>query len=194
MPTGSATPFGRPARSGKRGCMITEVQTGDLRATRAGDATSVLVAGEETAGRFALVETRERRDAIPPCHVHAHEDEIVYVLEGHVVFAVGDETLDAPAGTCVLLPRGGEHTFRVESPDARLLVLVAPTGLEGYYRELDRPDARAGVAPGVERLVATAARYGIAITGPPPATGASPGAVPDHHSPAPALGPSASAG
>ena len=171
-----------------------EVRTGGPRAVPAGAATSVLVAGEETAGRFALVETRERRDAIPPCHVHAREDELVYVLEGHVVFAVGDETVDAPAGTCVLLPRGGEHTFRVESAEARLLVLVTPAGLEGYYRELDRPDARAGVAPGIERLVATAARYGVAITGPPPATGASPGPAPGHHSAAPTLGPSAFAG
>ena len=185
-----ARPSGRPARSGKRGCMITEVRTGELRATLAGDAASVLVAGEETAGRFALVETRERRDASPPCHVHAHEDEIVYVLEGHLVFAVGDETLDAPAGTCVVLPRGSEHTFRVETAEARLLVLITPAGLEGYYRELDQPDARAGVAPGVERMVATAARYGIAITGPPPTTAASPGAVPGHHSSAPRLAPS----
>ncbi len=169
---------------------MTEVQTGELRAVRTGDATSVLVAGEEIAGRFALVETRERRDASPPCHVHAHEDEIVYVLEGHVVFAVGDETLDAPAGTCVLLPRGGEHTFRVESAEARLLVLVTPAGLEGYYRELDRPDARSGVAPGVERLVATAARYGVAITGPPPTTVASPEVAPGHHPAATKLTPS----
>ncbi len=83
-----------------------------------------------------------------------------------MTFVIGDEALDAPAGTCVFLPRGVEHTFRVSSPEARLLALVAPAGLEGYYRELDRPDARASGAPEVERLVATAARYGVAITGP----------------------------
>ena len=171
---------------------MTEVRTGELRAPRAGDATSVLVAGEETGGRFALIEVQERRGAIPPRHVHTREDEIVYVLEGHVIFVAGDEILDAPAGTCVLLPRGGEHTFRIESAEARLLVLVTPAGLEGYYRELDRPDARAGEAPGVERLGATAARYGMAITGPPPTAGARLESGPTGRSTAPALGPCAS--
>lgn len=141
-------------------------RTGGPRAARAGSAAAILVAGAETGGRFALVELRERGGAGPPRHLHAHEDEVVYVLAGRVTVHAGDAALDAPAGTCVLLPRGGEHSYRVESAEARLLVLVAPAGLEGYYAELDRPDARASGAPAVERLVATAARYGVAITGP----------------------------
>lgn len=136
------------------------------RVARSGDATSVLVAGEETGGRLAIVELRERRGAGPPHHVHAREDEVVYVLEGRVTFRAGGQSLDCPAGTCLLLPRGGEHTFRVVSAEARLLVLATPAGIEGCYRELGGPDTDRGGAPEVERLVATAARYGVTITGP----------------------------
>ena len=153
----------RKAGAGRAGCEDT------LR--RQGTLLGVPVAGEETGGRFALVETRQQRGDGPPRHVHTREDEVVYVLEGRLTVYLGEEPLDAPAGTCVLLPRGGEHTYRVESEEARLLVFLLPAGLEGCYRELDQAARAADGAPDkgshqVERLVATAARYGVEITGP----------------------------
>ena len=137
-----------------------------------GSVVNLLVTGEETAGRFAVVETRERRGAEPPRHVHTREDELVYVLEGEVTFYAGGERIACPAGACLLLPRGCEHTFVVESGEARLLVLLLPAGLEGYYRELSRPGEQGGEPAqdgrlDVERLVTVAARYGVEITGPP---------------------------
>ena len=131
----------------------------------------VLLTAEDTGGRFALVETRERSGAEPPRHLHNYEDEVVIVLEGRVCFYVGGKLLDCPAGSYVYLPRGFEHSFTVESREARLLVMVSPPGLEGYYDELSRrsedEDAtRAGGMQDVERLVTIAARYGVAITGP----------------------------
>ena len=136
-----------------------------------GTAVRVPVAGEETGGCFALVETRARRGEGPPRHVHTREDEVVYVLEGRLIIYRAEERVDAPAGACVLLPRGGEHTYRVESEEARLLIFLMPAGLEGCYRELDWAAETPDGAPGegshrVERLVATAARYGVEITEP----------------------------
>ena len=134
----------------------------------------VVVSGDETGGRFALVETLTRRGAEPPLHLHSREDELVYVLAGRVTFCQGDQDLRCGPGDGVLLLRGCEHTYRVESGEARLLVLLVPAGLEGLYRELGVPtDGCQG--PGAvdgrqdfERLVTVAARYGVAITGPPP--------------------------
>ncbi len=131
----------------------------------------LLLTAEDTGGRFAIVETRERSGAEPPRHVHNREDEVVVVLEGRVCFYAGGKLLDRPAGTCLYLPRGCEHSFTVESQEARLLVMVSPPGLEGYYRELSRgPEAEdattAGGMQDIERLVTVAARYGVAITGP----------------------------
>ena len=138
------------------------------------DPVRVVVSGDETGGRFALVETLERRGAEPPLHLPSREDELVYVLAGRVTFCRGDQDLRCGPGDGVLLPRGCEHGFRVASGEARLLVLLVPAGLEGYYRELGVPtDGRQGQGAvdgrqDFERLVTVAARYGVEITGPPP--------------------------
>jgi hypothetical protein len=63
------------------------------------------------------------------------------------------------------LPRGSQHRFSVESAEARLLVMLAPAGIEGWLRDLRLPDTPAEPNT-IERLVSTAARYGVAITGP----------------------------
>lgn len=134
-------------------------------ATLDGSRWTVLVSGEDTGRRFAVVETFACRGAEPPRHMHSREDEFVYVLEGRVTFCRDGEPFDGPAGAWLFLPRGSEHTFAVESAYARLLVIVAPAGLEDSLDELDQ-SAPAADLLSVERLVAAAARYGVAITGP----------------------------
>lgn len=127
-----------------------------------------LVDGAQTGGRVALVEFRVGSGQEPPLHMHRWEDEIIYMLEGEVTFYIGGEPCEVPAGTCLLLPRGVEHCYRVESGEVRLLVVVAPAGIEGLYAELDGLEA--GGRTDLERLVTVAARYGVTIIGPAPAT------------------------
>ena len=132
-------------------------------ATPAGNQRVVLVAGDQTDGRFAVFESHERRGSEPPRHVHSREDELVCVLEGHVTFDVDGERVDGTTGTWQFLPRGKEHAFEVETEEARLLVFLSPAGLEGYLRELGQPDDADADQQVVERLVTTAARYGVSI-------------------------------
>jgi quercetin dioxygenase-like cupin family protein len=124
---------------------------------------SILVAGEETGGRFALVEMVEERGAEPPRHLHHWEDETLYVLEGSLSVWVAGRWVEAPVGAAVFLERGVEHALAVAAEGARVLSFFAPAGFEGFYRELG-----ATSAPDVERHVATAARYGCEIVGPAP--------------------------
>ena len=91
----------------------------------------------------------------------------MYVLEGELTFYVGEEVHRAWPGSCLVLPKGIEHSYVVESGLARLLVAVTPAGLEGLLAEVTRTD-RADV----ERLITVAARYGITITGPAPESAA----------------------
>jgi quercetin dioxygenase-like cupin family protein len=121
----------------------------------------VLLAGAQTGGRVAVIELRLHRDTPAPRHTHAREDEVVYVLDGHLTFNLDSTLVDAPSGSCLILPRNSEHSCRVVSNDARLLVIATPAGLEDFYREVGTP----GSLP-VEQLVTTAACYGITITGP----------------------------
>ena len=127
-----------------------------------GPRATVLLAGEETRGAFALVETLEVRGAEPPRHIHYGEDEALYVLEGSLDVWLAGGWVEAPAGAGVFVPRGVEHAFLVATGRARVLSWVAPAGFEGFYREMG------ALRSEVERLVAAAARYGCEITGPAP--------------------------
>lgn len=140
--------------------------TADTHGGEARRATT-LVRGEATGGRLAVVELREVRGHEPPRHLHAGEDEVVYVLEGELTVYVGEAVQRAAAGTCLFLPRGTDHGYAVESTVARLLVVLAPGGGEGFVGEVDSSSG----GEGVEWLIATAARYGVAITGPAPPVG-----------------------
>ncbi len=136
-----------------------------MTANPTGSEWTVLVAGEQTGGRIAVIETRARRGATSPCHVHSREDEVICVIDGRVTLDREGERLDAAGGTCVYLPRGSEHGFRVESDEARLLVLLAPAGLERSLDGMPRASEPGTDGQLVERLVTAAARYGVTITG-----------------------------
>lgn len=129
------------------------------------DMPNLLVTGDQTQGRFALVETVARHTDETPLHSHSQEDELIYVLNGDVTFYVDGIRLERPAGSCVLLPKGSEHSYSIESEEARLLVLLMPAGLEGYYQEVDE---FAGADQDIDRLITVSARYGVYITGPGP--------------------------
>jgi quercetin dioxygenase-like cupin family protein len=97
-----------------------------------------LLKGEDTDGRFALVEHPIAPHALAgPMHVHAHEDEYSYVLEGEVGFQVGDEVFSAGPGQLVAKPRGIWHGFwNAGDKPARVLELISPAGFENYFVEL----------------------------------------------------------
>lgn len=135
-----------------------------------------LATGEETGGRFALVEEVFQKGvtALPPLHVHSREEESFYVLEGEMTFFVGDEVIAAPTGTLVVMPRGVPHGYAMVSDRARLLNLVTPAGFEGMFRDLGEPAHDLGLPPvggppDRGRMLAATAAYGVEVVGPPPA-------------------------
>jgi quercetin dioxygenase-like cupin family protein len=71
-----------------------------------------------------------------PRHVHAHEDECFYVLDGTIEVECGDDSWKIPAGGFVFLPKGIPHAWDVIGTRARLLIITAPAGLEEFLREL----------------------------------------------------------
>jgi mannose-6-phosphate isomerase-like protein (cupin superfamily) len=79
----------------------------------------------------ALVEREAPHGAMPPLHVH-DEDETYRVLEGEVTWFIGHEVVPAGPGDVVVAPRGVPRAFRVESDDARWLVLTRVVSLERF--------------------------------------------------------------
>jgi mannose-6-phosphate isomerase-like protein (cupin superfamily) len=79
----------------------------------------------------ALVERTAPEGAMPPLY-RRDEAETYRVLEGEVLFFIGDEIVPAGPGDVVVAAVGAERAFRVESEDARWLVLTRVTSLELY--------------------------------------------------------------
>ena len=117
-----------------------------------------------TAGEgFALVEHPiAPRTLAAPMHVHEHEDEYSYVLEGEVGVQIGDEVRYARPGDLVVKPRGIPHAFwnRTDEP-ARLLEIISPGGFERYFAELAPLLPPQAAQPDFEALSALQARYGL---------------------------------
>jgi hypothetical protein len=67
-----------------------------------------------------------------------------------------------PAGTFLFGPRGVAHSFKnVGTTPARILIVAQPAGVEKFLEEISEL-ASAG-APGLDKVIALAARYGIEI-------------------------------
>lgn len=123
-------------------------------------------------GAATLIELTLPEGHMTPLHVH-DEDGSHYVLDGRVTFFVGDDVVEVERGSTVLAPRGIPHTFRVDSPGARMLVTGAR--FEEFVRAASRP-ADLPVLPHVDgpptpeqaaAFTGAAAENGIEILGPP---------------------------
>ena len=126
---------------------------------RFGDVEIVVKASADTTGgAFTIFEENDPVDT--PLHVHQHEDELFYVLEGEHVFQVGNQEFRAGPGGLVFAPRGVPHAQRRVVPRAgRVLVLTSPAGFEGFFRELAAAD-RAGRL-GAEAYASASKTYGV---------------------------------
>jgi quercetin dioxygenase-like cupin family protein len=133
-----------------------------------GSLMTFLATGEDTHGQFALIEAVAGRGNVPPPHIHHREDEVFYVLEGEVVVSVGDRTIKGTAGTMFFLPRDVPHSFTIESEQSRMLILLTPAGLEGWFKEFSVPAQAMTLPPAdepayseVQRMLETAPLYGL---------------------------------
>lgn len=128
--------------------------------------------GEETGGAFDVLEQTVPPGYAPPRHVHRHEDEAWYVIDGEATFWSGDLELIATRGAFVFLPKNVEHTFKVGASGARLLTLASPSGFARFVAAAGEEAGARIVPPAAAvdpvRLGEIAARFGIEITGPPP--------------------------
>jgi mannose-6-phosphate isomerase-like protein (cupin superfamily) len=135
-----------------------------------GDVYRFLATGVETDGKYTLWEALVPPGGGPPLHVHSREDEGFYILEGEITFTIDGERVVATAGMFANMPIGTPHAFKNESPKpARMLITVAPAGLEQMFFEVGVPlqegetNALPPTQEEVKRLVAMAPAYGVEI-------------------------------
>jgi quercetin dioxygenase-like cupin family protein len=105
---------------------------------------SVLLHGEEAGGQLSVTEIVVPPLAGPPLHAHDF-DEAFYVLEGELVFQVGEALVTKRAGELSFAPRNVAHALANHSDaPARYVLVCTPAGFERHWARL------AAEAAGVE--------------------------------------------
>ena len=136
----------------------------------AGDRYRFLAEGKTTDGAYGLFEATVPPGGGPPPHLHTREEEGFYVIAGTVTIHVDGQEFDAGPGSFVNMPKHSTHWFRNNSKqNVKLLILVAPGGMEQMFREVGTPvaDEHDTIVPfeedEKERLLQTAQKYGLEI-------------------------------
>ena len=131
----------------------------------AGGPARILARASETSGAITVVENIVGPGQGPPKHLHDAEDELFYVMSGHLHVLAGEETLEAPAGSLVFIAKQTPHVFQNTSTEpAKLLVLFTPAGMEGFFEGIAALPAG---PPDPQVMREIAAGVGMQVVGPP---------------------------
>lgn len=94
--------------------------------------TRMLARPDEVGDAYAVLEQFIPPGKRPPLHVHAHETEIFYIVQGRFQLSVGWERVQAGPDACLVGPRGIPHTFRNVGEDTGILHLTVLPGRFGH--------------------------------------------------------------
>jgi quercetin dioxygenase-like cupin family protein len=101
-----------------------------------GDTYTILVSGEDTAGRYTLIDMHIPPGGGPPPHRHDFE-ELFSVLEGEIEATFRGQKLRLGPGETINIPANAPHSFTNSgSAPARLLCLCTPAGQEQFFLEV----------------------------------------------------------
>ena len=79
-----------------------------------------------------------------PIHRHFRMDEAFYVLEGSGIFTLNDAQHPFWKGGTIFIPKNAWHGFANPDHELLLLWIMAPPGLDGFFRDTCSPP---GVPP-----------------------------------------------
>src|SRR5882672_12624359 len=112
-----------------------------------GDTYTILVTGDDTAGKYTLIDMHVPPGGGPPPHRHDFE-EMFTVLDGEVQVTFRGQTLIARAGETINVPANAPHAFtNASATPSRLLCLCAPSGQEEFFTLVGQPVATRTEAP-----------------------------------------------
>lgn len=121
------------------------------------------VSGKDTKdGLFALEQTFHHQGG-PPRHVHPHQDEWFFAIEGTFRFEIGERNYTLKAGDSILAPRNVPHVWAFAgSGTGRILVSFSPAGkMEAFF---DHIAASHSMPPQTPELWSA---YDMQLLGPP---------------------------
>src|SRR5947207_14580420 len=89
---------------------------------------TIKASGDKTGGALGLLDFKTPAGQTP-LHVHHHEDEGWYLLDGQISCTCGEETVTAAAAAFLWLPRDVPHRMRIGTEYHRLQI-ATPTQRE----------------------------------------------------------------
>jgi quercetin dioxygenase-like cupin family protein len=112
-----------------------------------GDTYTVTVTGDQTAGRFCVVDMHIPPGGGPPPHRHDFEETFI-VLEGEMVATFRGQKSIVRAGDTLHIPANAPHQFHNASASpVRLLCICSPAGQEKFFMEVGVPVATRTTPP-----------------------------------------------
>lgn len=123
-----------------------------------GDTYTILLSGDDTGGRFTLIDMYVPPGGGPPPHRHDFEETFI-VTEGQLDVTFRGTSRSAGSGTTINVPANAPHQFRNSAlQPARLLCICAPPGQEDFFAAVwDRVPGPASPPPSLD-AAAQAAR------------------------------------
>jgi quercetin dioxygenase-like cupin family protein len=106
-----------------------------------GDTYTILVSGQQTDGKYTLIDMHVPPGGGPPPHRHDFE-EMFTVLDGEVQVTFRGQATVARAGETINVPANAPHAFtNASGMPSRLLCLCAPAGQEEFFTLVGQPVA-----------------------------------------------------
>jgi quercetin dioxygenase-like cupin family protein len=123
------------------------------------------ISGKDTHDAMAVfVQTGLTPNGGPPLHIHPHQDEWFYILEGEYLFQVGEERHRMKAGDTIFLPKAVPHGFVQLTEKGSAIVTYQPAGkMEAFFAATDKWDK----PPSPRQVGEVFAAHDMTVVGPP---------------------------
>jgi quercetin dioxygenase-like cupin family protein len=150
-----------PADDPQRKLVVARPETDEslLHLGLVGDTYTILLNGEDTAGRYCLIDMHIPPGGGPPPHRHDFEETFV-ILEGELEATFRGATQIVRGGETIHIPANAPHQFRnVSDKPVRALCTCAPAGQENFFKEVGvRVATRTTPPPPLDEAAAAALR------------------------------------
>jgi len=112
-----------------------------------GDTYTITVTGDDTAGRFCVIDMHIPPGGGPP--PHRHDFEVTFILlEGEMDATFRGKKSIVRAGDTLHIPSNAPHQFRnASATPVRMLCICSPAGQEKFFLEVGVPVATRTTPP-----------------------------------------------
>ncbi len=127
----------------------------------------ILLSGKDTNGYQAVFEDIVEPGVGPGRHIHHHQDETFFFLEGDFIAEVDGEMYEFKPGDIAFIPKGTVHAFKnIGKKSARLRYIFSPANtIEDMFREFYEALGQGNLT--FEKMAEISLKHGQEFVGPP---------------------------